>query len=638
MVVDLNDASRQPGGQRVDFPRRVVRTLEIRVDDTSAGVLDSYTGLSAVGLAEVGIGNVQADEVVRLPTDLLSALGTRSRDHRLTILLARARSSQLPPRSDEELALARVFSLPTPRRFTLTGTARVSANANDTVVDAAFGATGVRASSSGRLPGSLRARSSLAIDGDPDTFWSSGMNETDGAWLAYDLAAPVTVDHLDLSVVVDGRHSVPTRLRIEAGGVAREVDVPHLAAGPTENAVANATVRFPALTGDRLRITVVSAEKLMTLDWYSESPVALPVAVAELGIDGVRATRSSAQLPAGCRTDLVTVDGRPFGVEVTGSSDAAEDRKGLAMKACGPDADGVTLAAGSHELRTRPGRDTGIDIDRLVLESPAPATRATAESTAPAPRVEVLNEGRTSYRLRVHGARAPFWLVLGQSHNQGWAASAAGRSLGPPQLVNGYANGWYVDARGGKAIDIHLDWTPQRRVWWALALSAAGVMLCLVLAVAEPRGGLRQMRSVPNDGPELVSPLTASGHQLVSMRARIGATVAAGLGAGLVAGVPTGVIVAAAVLMALTRPSARVLLGIAGAVALALAGLYTAVQQFRYDYLAQFEWPTRFHRAHVIAWLAVCLLAADALVDVVRRRREDQTASLSERSTAGRRR
>jgi hypothetical protein len=34
-----------------------------------------------------------------------------------------------------------------------------------------------------------------------------------------------------------------------------------------------------------------------------------------------------------------------------------------------------------------------------------------------------------------------------------------------------------------------------------------------------------------------------------------------------------------------------------------------------------FEWPTFFERVHVLGWLAVGLLAADALVEVVRTRR-----------------
>jgi hypothetical protein len=88
--------------------------------------------------------------------------------------------------------------------------------------------------------------------------------------------------------------------------------------------------------------------------------------------------------------------------------------------------------------------------------------------------------------------------------------------------------------------------------------------------------------------------------------------------------VPTGLVVAAVVLAALARPSARRLLTAGSVGAIALAGIFTAGKQYGYHYRAQFEWPTRFHTAHVLAWLAVSLLAADALVELVRRRRADR--------------
>ena len=131
-------------------------------------------------------------------------------------------------------------------------------------------------------------------------------------------------------------------------------------------------------------------------------------------------------------------------------------------------------------MRTRPGRDTGIDLDRLVLSSPgrAPAPPPTV------PSVRVRRQTPTSLSLRVGGAVAPFRLVLGESWNKGWTARVrGGPSLGRPQLVDGYANGWIVRPRRGHVLDIEVRWTPQRRVWAALALSAAGLVLCLVLAL-----------------------------------------------------------------------------------------------------------------------------------------------------------
>ena len=72
---------------------------------------------------------------------------------------------------------------------------------------------------------------------------------------------------------------------------------------------------------------------------------------------------------------------------------------------------------------------------------------------------------------------------------------------------------------------------------------------------------------------------------------------------------------------------ARVLVAAGSVAAVVLAGAYTAVQQYRYRYPPEFEWPTFFHRAHVLGWVAVTLLAADVLVELAGPRRREPTAS-----------
>ncbi|MGH9032238.1 MAG: hypothetical protein ACRDZV_08905, partial [Acidimicrobiia bacterium] len=79
-----------------------------------------------------------------------------------------------------------------------------------------------------------------------------------------------------------------------------------------------------------------------------------------------------------------------------------------------------------------------------------------------------------------------------------------------------------------------------------------------------------------------------------------------------------GVLVGALVLVAVYRPRWRAVLAIGAPAALALAALYIFVQQWRHRYPAVFEWPTFFDRVHVLGWLAIAFLAADALVEVVR--------------------
>ena len=57
-----------------------------------------------------------------MPRDLLRAEGGASASHALVLVMSRARGLPVPPRTDEEKAIARAFTLPTSRTFSLTGT------------------------------------------------------------------------------------------------------------------------------------------------------------------------------------------------------------------------------------------------------------------------------------------------------------------------------------------------------------------------------------------------------------------------------------------------------------------------------------------------------------------------------------
>ena len=129
----------------------------------------------------------------------------------------------MPPRSDTETALSRTFWLPTARTFTVGGSARISPLAPDDEIDRLVGRpgadhTGIVAYSKGRLPGDRSAGAIATLDGNPATVWEPGFGVAHqaGEWLQYNLPAPVSFDHLDLQVVADGEHSVPTSITIAA--------------------------------------------------------------------------------------------------------------------------------------------------------------------------------------------------------------------------------------------------------------------------------------------------------------------------------------------------------------------------------------------------------------------------------------
>ncbi|MDQ1635934.1 MAG: arabinofuranan 3-O-arabinosyltransferase, partial [Frankiaceae bacterium] len=497
LPVTLGDSSRTAVGQKITFPKRTFSSVELEVDDTNVGVLQKWDGISGVGFAEIAVPGVHMDEVLRLPTDVLADAGAASLDHRLAIQVARDRADpQEPFKSDTEVALARTFSLPTPRTFGLGGTARISAFADDLTVDQALGRdispSVVRATSSARLDGSLGDRASAAADGDPATAWSPHFSTQEDNYLQLAAPRPTTLSSLDFRLVADGRHSVPTTLRLEVDGKpARDLTLPSTTDVAAENGTVAAPVRFAPVTGTTFRLVVTGVRQETTKDYFGGQPLALPIGIAEVGAPALAVPRLAPTAPLSpvCRTDLLTLDGKPVPVRLTGTVRNAEQRDGLPLQLCGPP---PQLGAGSHDLRSARGSTTGVDIDRLVLASAAGGGAGQAADpfagparTAGTPQVQVQGDGPVSYRLRVTGATPgqPFWLVLGQSRSPGWTAKAVGLgNLGEPQLVDGYANGWLVTPTKAGDLDVALSWTPQRKVWIGLGVSAVALLVVLALA------------------------------------------------------------------------------------------------------------------------------------------------------------
>jgi arabinofuranan 3-O-arabinosyltransferase len=645
--VDLGDPSRTPEGQTVTFPRHTFRQLEITIDTTNfAG--STGTTRNSVGFAEIrlrddaaGATDVRIDEVVRMPVDLGDAVGAGSADRRLVFLMSRSRTAVVEPRlGQDELTLARELRVPTARDFGVRGQARLSTQSPDDVIDVLLGlpsATdgGITARSSARLPGSVEARASSAIDANPSTAWTTPFGDPVGQWAEVALPGPTTVDHLDLRVVADGRHSVPTQIRVDAGGQSRTVDLPAIADGKPKNATTLVPVSFAPLTGATIRVTVTAARAEITRDYFTNNPIQTPIAIAELGIPGVVRPALPSQIDTGCRSDLLSVDGTPEPMRIVGDHTAAVELRALDLEPCAPGSDGIALAAGQHLVRSADGRSTGLDVDGLTLASAAGGQAlalgaggsVTPSATTAPPKVKVVDDGQTKMHLKVTDADAPFWLVLGQSQNAGWRATVDGKDLGESTLVDGYANGWRVTPHGGgTTIDVTLEWTPQRVVWGALAVSGIALLVCLALAF-----GLRRRKSrgaakapVPSDEPTLASFRSPDGERAGSRHlgrvALIAGTAAVAVSGLVVARWWVGLIAAVAFAVAAARPRLRWILGVGALAAVAAVAAFILVQQLRIGYDQLLEWPSYFNRVHMIGWLAAVLLGADALLEILQRR------------------
>jgi hypothetical protein len=634
-TVALGDASRTRRGQTFRFPRRTFRTFEVEIRDTNVGEQIMFGGMSAVGFGEIRLRDgargapVRVREVVRMPTDLLRVAGEGSAARPLVLLMNRERVLPSPARTDPERGMVRRIALPTERSFAVAADVRLARVEDDALVDRALGYTGpVVARASAHLVDAPAVRASAALDGNPATAWTTPFRAAVGSWIDVEPGRAVTVDHLDLALVADGRHSVPTALVVtnEAGERrAVRLDVPP--DGPTPGATVATTATFPALSGERFRVRITAVRPVLTREYDCGCDVETPAAVAELVIPSVPEVVPPPELPDECRTDLVAVDGRPVPARLVGTTATAVALGAVHLEACGaPGAPTATVTAGTHDVVTTAGPTTGFEVDRLVWASRGggaadttltPAATVRRAPTGRGPTARVVTSNRSTARVQVSGADAPFWLVLGESQNAGWRARVDGEDLGPSRLVDGYANGWLVrpDSRN---VTVELEWTPQRTVQRSLAVSILAVVGCVAIVVVSTgeRRRLRYVGQPVDDQPVFATPWQRAGPHVGWTSAVVGGAALALVGSAIVRPA-VGILAGAAVVLVLRRPALRRVLALLPAAALATAAAYIAFRQARHHLPPIFEWPTFFARARTLAWVAVLALAADVLVEFI---------------------
>ena len=636
VIADLTPASRTSPGQRIELGDRRTSKVTITVLADNLGNPSRYGSAGPVGFAEVGLGDEAPtlQEVVRLPTDLVDAAvtaGPVAADSRVTYLFTRIRQDPSDrTRDDEERGMDRRFRVATDRTFVVRGTARVSARADDLVLDRLLGTTADDVAvidSSRRLSGTRAGRASAALDGDPTTAWVGPYARTTGEALTVTTKAPRTFDRLDLQVVADGAHSVPTALTIRVDGkVVAQPQLPPITAGTTLGHTVAVPVTFPATTGKTLAVEIAGVDPVRSIDWTSTDPIDHPVAIAELGIPGLRVDAPPARFDDGCRGDLVTVDGVPLPVRVLGSTVDAEKGRPLTVEACGTEP--LRLAAGDHDLHVRQGIISGLDVDQLVLDT---SVTGSEKAPATAPLAKIRTDGdaadHTSVTLTGLEPGRAVWLVLGQSNTDGWTATtASGRSLGPSQLVDGYANGWLVTP-DSTSLTVNLRFTPQRRVDAGIALSALAIAACLILVFRRPRDVVAVEGHLLGGVDETLNEGWRADDDGVALSIRGGLVLglATVIAVGLVTEPVTALALGGAAAAAGVTPWGRRALRLLPATLLGAAVAYGVWLQVRADIAPGIEWVSDLGGVHPIAMAAVVALGLDAVVEACWRRRGRQS-------------
>lgn len=549
--LDLTGASFEPSGQRFVVPRQMVERMEVEITGVSLPGFDPALA-NAVGFAEIEIAGLEVAETVVLPPSMLRRLGDASDSVGLDVVMTRLRTDPYDgARTDPERHLDRTVELPGPRSFGVGGSARINPRAPDEELNDLLGlGSEISTRSSSRLAGSLEAMAASTVDGHGETAWTAAFGEQVGQWVELELDAPRSVGSIRVDVVIDETHSVPAVLRVEIDG---EVIGHHQVTAPDAAAPSGRhteVIAVPDRPFSRVRLVVEEIYRRSSPPDESAVMSTLPVSIAEIEVGEPNAAIEPREdFDTGCRDDLLLLDGSPVPLRITGARD--DVRRGLSVALC---SDALQLDGGRTRLVAAPGHQTGIDLDRLVLgsrpsgEPRLPGVRGGRELSGT--QIVSVEDSPTSWTAAVDTDGTEFWLVMGQSHNDGWSVSIDGATVGPLTLINGYANGWLIDPDAPGSLAVHLEWEPQRLVWWALAISVFAVAVCIGLVIGTPPASLDRWPAVLENGlsdDETNPPLT---HVVM-------AVVVSGIGVAAVSRPWIGVVAAGLALLRIGVPQVR---------------------------------------------------------------------------------
>jgi arabinofuranan 3-O-arabinosyltransferase len=468
--VPLDDTSLDGDGQRIDVdPTDGPTTVRITIAATTEPQPPIGPAIGGVGFAEVDVGLGPTIEYIRPPTDGLrasaSAPGTP-----LTMVFTRLRVDPTDRwRSDPEPQLRRRFPLDRSVTAEFDVTVRFDRRVTGTVLADLLGEP---VSDDGHLTGVPEARGAAALDGDPTTSWITPFERPIGVGVTLDgdgTASSISVDQ------PGGDTSPVTALTLTDAAGSFSIAVP-LPATDGPSTVDIALPRPVSLSGLHIRIDDV--EHRTTVDRRFGEPVTLPAAISEIRFDGRSpAVQPSPTVSADCRTDLLRLDGDAIGVSFNVDTDTLLAGDALDVEVCDPP---TRLAPGEHELVSASGAGSGLQVDRVTIRERgaiAPSEAIDADLVSSASRRRV---------VEVPACPDGCWIVLGEGFNTAWEATADGEALGEPELVDGNANGWYLEP-STRSRTVTMTWTAQRPVTIALALSALAVLALLAIALFDRR-------------------------------------------------------------------------------------------------------------------------------------------------------
>lgn len=595
--VALDESSRTIDGQRIGFEPQVFSTLRVELLADNLGPQSSYAGQPGVGIAEIIIDGVNPESTTLMPTAWLNEIdGVADAD--LDIVMNRSR---LDPatlnRADPEPWLDRTFSIPVPRAFELTGTARLNTVVDDLALARALGAPET-AWASTRLLGSVAAWAPSAIDGSSQSAWTTDFDASLGARWSLQLDTAEPVDRIVIDAIHDERHSLPQSYLVHLRSDVGETRTIAATTGPEPQ---RSVIDLDGTALSAVDIEITAVDGRLTPEYFSGAPRELPVALnVELSYDGdALAVPVPDAIDARCRDDLIAINGEPHPVALVGEVADALRRDAIEIVSCAPLID---LGAGEHRVTTSDGFNTGLNIDRLVLSSPS-----TVEFVAPTTISDPISYerlGPTALRAEIPPSDTPLWLTLRESWNPGWelridSGPSAGEVL-EPVLVDGYATGWVLPP-AAQSVAVSIDWAPQRQIIIGIAVSALALIAAIALAIGRRRQP-EASASTPARLTRTEPVLTRDRWWTDWIDVVVWTPVLFVVGGIAAAG---SYLLIRLVWQAPTSRLSHAVPALVATTAWTISALYITALQFGYGYVADPQWPSRFSVVSPLTWVAV---------------------------------
>ncbi|MEV0945289.1 alpha-(1-_3)-arabinofuranosyltransferase family protein [Rhodococcus sp. NPDC049939] len=401
--------------------------------------------------------------------------------------------------------------------------------------------------------GDLRGSAFAATDGDVRTSWFSALETLSGAGskptLVIDLPEPTLVTGLELTPSLGRVPSAPDRVAVDLGSGPQVRDVDE----------DDGTVSLEPLVTDRIVLSLVSWPNIIdrnVLGFAQPQPAGL-ADVAVLGQDGTLLPGSGPTDDPGARTvsvscaegPVISIGGQAVRTSITAPVEQILSGAPIPATVCDPGFP-VTLDAGSQDVSVEPG--PAFFVDSLRLNAGAQPSSVPTEQVATTAWTENHRE------LTIERSDSERLVVVPESTNIGWVATAPDGTELTPVVVDGWQQGWIVPA--GTEGTLSLDFPTDR--WYRLGIFGGLLLLIPLIAVALwPRRSPSRGRD-PGSPPRPWASASVGWLGILATATLIGGLVGAATTVTMTA------LVAALVRLRGTTATARILVGIAGASAM----------------------------------------------------------------------